>query len=174
LEPTGADLTLARRLNAGVDMAEIKRNITLTSQSAEELRRREFGAVQAALQAAGLPSEDFGRFVGSGHPAVFRASVFDYRRAVPVLLAIMPEVSHPDVLESIVRSLSTPHARPIAAVALHAQAGLRRQLSHDEALKLIRPLIGHPSEGVRPGAGYNLRKADRALRRKARIQSRWA
>jgi hypothetical protein len=211
----------------------------------DERRSREFDAVRSALAAVGLPSADFGRFTANRHPDVVRPSVFDYRGAVPVLLEMLPKVSHPDVLESIVRSLSTPYARPGAAlplielfrktsddaglkwaignalsvvttpahkealvelalnekhgrgrqmiierlgridgdpgivealhrlaidpeVALHAQAGLRRRLGQFEALQIIRPLLGHSSEGVRRAAVYNVRKAEQALKRSGR------
>ena len=70
------------------------------------------------MAAAGLPSADFGRFVSNRHPGLISPSCFDYQGAVPVLLGMLPRVSHPHVLESIVRSLSTRHARPVAAVAL--------------------------------------------------------
>ena len=222
----------------------------MTDEPVEEQRRREFDAVRSALAAAGLPSADFGRFVSNRHPGLISPAVFDYQGAVPVLLGMLPRVSHPHVLESIVRSLSTRHARPVAAVplitlfkntagdsdlkwaignaldvvttsrhkevvlevaldqnhgrsrqmvverlarisgdpriveamhrlamdpdvALHAQAGLRRLLGNDEALKFIRPLLGHESEGVRRGATYNVKKLEEALTRRARTQTRW-
>lgn len=78
----------------------------------------EFAMVRAALDAAGLPSRDFGRFTSGRHPDIIRPSVFDYSGAVPVLLELLPKVTKPAVKESILRSLSTSYARPQAAAAL--------------------------------------------------------
>ena len=49
-------------------------------------------------------------------------------------------------------------------VALHALAGLRRRLGPAAAADVIGPLLTHPSEGVRLGAEYNMRKVKRALK----------
>jgi HEAT repeat protein len=84
----------------------------------EDLRKAEFNLVRKALDEAGLPSADFGRFTSNRHADLIRPSVFDYQGSVPVLLELLPNLSHPDVLESVVRSLSTSYARPIAADAL--------------------------------------------------------
>jgi hypothetical protein len=81
-------------------------------------RDDEFGLVRKALDQAGLPSADFGRFTGNRHPSVIRPSSFDYRASVPVLLRLLPALSDPDVVESAVRSLTTAHARPAAAEEL--------------------------------------------------------
>lgn len=78
----------------------------------------EFALVRRALDAAGLPSRDFGHFTSGRHPDVIPQPIFDYRRAVPVLLDVLPKVTRPAVKEAIVRSLSTPHGRPHAARAL--------------------------------------------------------
>jgi hypothetical protein len=78
----------------------------------------EFSLVRRALSDAGLPSDDFGRFTSGRHPEVIRPSVFDYESAVPVLLAVLPRLTRPVVKEAVVRSLTTPHARPAAAAAL--------------------------------------------------------
>jgi hypothetical protein len=58
-----------------------------------------------------------------GSPAVairdvIRPSIFDYRGAVPVLLDVLPQLTRAGVKETVVRSLSTAHARPAAATAL--------------------------------------------------------
>ncbi len=50
----------------------------------------EFAVVRRALDAAGLPSEDFGRFTSGRHPDVIRQSVFDYKAAVPVFWRSSP------------------------------------------------------------------------------------
>lgn len=225
----------------------IHHRCALTDVPQSDLREREFEAVRAALDAAGLPSADFGRFTRDRYPDVIRPSVFDYRGAVPVLLAMLDRISHPRVLSALVRSLTSPFARPTAAVplmalfrrrtaatdwslkwaignalatvatpvhrqellllalepshgigrqmivqrlgrirndaailealhrlatdpdvALHAQAGLRRQLGNEAAATIIRPLLTHESEGVRRGAIYNLRMQRRASSRLAR------
>ena len=78
----------------------------------------DFALVRARLEAAGLASADFGRFTSGRHPDVIRPSVFDYKAAVPVLLAVLPLVHHPNAKEAVVRSLTTSHARPVAADAL--------------------------------------------------------
>lgn len=85
-------------------------------------RDDEFRQVHAALEAAGLPSQDFGRFVSGAE--------FDFRRSVPVLLELLPSLTDPDVVEAAVRSLSTRYARPAAAEPL---LELFRSLPADEA-----------------------------------------
>ena len=71
--------------------------------------------VRKAVDEAGLPSADFGRFTSNHHPDVIRPSVFDDRGAVPVLLRLLPDVTDRHVLEAVVAHLATPFARPIAA-----------------------------------------------------------
>ncbi len=78
----------------------------------------EFALVRRALDDAGLPSEDFGRFTSGRHPDVIRPSVFDYHAAVPVLLDVLPRLTRPVVKEAVVRSLTTSKARPAAATAM--------------------------------------------------------
>jgi hypothetical protein len=78
----------------------------------------EFALVRRALDAAGLPSRDFGHFTSGRYPDIIPQPVFDYRGAVPVLLDVLPNVTRPAVKEAIVRSLSTPYARPDAARAI--------------------------------------------------------
>jgi len=211
--------------------------------SPDDVRRRAaFERIRSALDSAGLPSADFGRFTSNRHPDLIRPSVFDVCGAVPVLLNLLPSVSHPDALEAVVAHLATPFARPVAAapliavfrttapadsslkwaignalsvvatpvhrdellelaldpkhgrgrqmiverlgrisgdsriidalralatdpdVALHALAGLRKRLGAAAAADIIRPLLTHPSEGVRRGAEYNMRKVASALK----------
>ena len=90
-------------------------------QAAHAARIREsapdFDLVRSALEAAGIASADFGRFTSGRHLEVIRPSVFDYKAAVPVLLAVLPLVRHPNAKEAVVRSLTTSHARPAAAEA---------------------------------------------------------
>jgi hypothetical protein len=81
----------------------------------------DFALVRSALETAGIASADFGRFTSGRHPDVIRPSVFDYKAAVPVLLAVLPLVRNPSAKEAIVRSLTTSHARPAAAEALIAE-----------------------------------------------------
>lgn len=78
----------------------------------------EFALVRGALDAAGLPSRDFGHFTSGRYPEIIPQPIFDYRGAVPVLLDVLPNVTRPAVKEAIVRSLSTAYARPYAARAL--------------------------------------------------------
>jgi hypothetical protein len=78
----------------------------------------EFARVRAALDDAGLPSGDFGRFASGKYPGVIRPEVFDYRRAVPVLLELLPILQGPRVKEAVVRSLSTGYAKGVAAASL--------------------------------------------------------
>jgi hypothetical protein len=214
----------------------------LTDSPEDTPRGAAFEQIRRALDAAGLPSADFGRFTSNRHPDVIRPSVFDDRGAVPVLLNLLPSVFHPDALEAIVRHLTTPFARPVAAaplialfrttvpadsslkwaignalsvvtspvhrddllelaldprhgrgrqmivdrlgrisgdsriidglrelgtdpdVALHAQASLRKRVGPAAAADYIRPLLTHPSESVRRGAEYNMRKLAKALK----------
>ena len=81
-------------------------------QAAHRARQAEnaddFARVRAALDAAGLPSRDFGYFTSGRHPNVLPNPTFDYRASVPVLLEILPKVTRPAVKEAIVRLVSTP------------------------------------------------------------------
>lgn len=81
----------------------------------------DFQLVRDALEAAGIASEDFGRFTSGRHPEVIRPSVFDYKAAVPVLLEVLHRVKDPGAKEAVVRSLTTSYARPAAAGALIAE-----------------------------------------------------
>ncbi len=74
--------------------------------------------VRDALVAERLPAEDFGRFTSGHHPEVIPPEHFDYEGSVPVLLAVLPDLSDPEVIEATVRSLSTRYAKPAAAPAL--------------------------------------------------------
>jgi hypothetical protein len=110
-----------RELEADPDYQKRRRSADATRHARIAEDATEFALVQRALDVAGLPSEDFGRFTSGRHPDIIRPAVFDYRRAVPVLLAVLPQVSSPNVKEAIVRSLSTAYARPIAAEPLLAE-----------------------------------------------------
>lgn len=70
--------------------------------------------VCSMLEAAGVDSEDFGRF-GAGYPGVIARSRFDYTSAMPVLLSALPMVADPAVKEAVVRSLTHRGAKPAAA-----------------------------------------------------------
>jgi HEAT repeat protein len=96
-------------------------------------RHAEFERIRVALAAAGLPSADFGRFTNNPYPDVILPSVFDVRGAVPVLLSLLPTVSHPDALAAVVAHLETPYARPAAAGPLLAL--FRRTQEGDSDLK---------------------------------------
>jgi hypothetical protein len=86
--------------------------------------------VRDALVAEGLPAEDFGRFTSGRHPEGIPLEHFDYEKSVPVLLAVLPDLSDPEVIEATVRSLSTKYAKPAAAPAL---IKLFRETPADEA-----------------------------------------
>lgn len=90
----------------------------MTDELDDVARLAAFERVRRALEEAGLPSADFGRFTRNRRPDLIRSSVFDDRRAVPVLLNLLPSVSHPHALEAVVRHLATPFARPVAAAPL--------------------------------------------------------
>jgi hypothetical protein len=86
----------------------------------------DFRRVQAALRSAGLPADDFGRFVNEAklrkHPELVEvfgpAPVFDHQSSVSVLLELLPTLTERDALESTVRHLTTRFAKPQAAVPL--------------------------------------------------------
>ena len=92
----------------------------------------DFELVRGALEAAGIDSADFSRFTSNRHPDVIRPSAFDHRSAVPVLLAVLPLVSHPNAKEAVVRSLTTSYAR----------SGLQKRLSASSAIPW-RSIIPH-------------------------------
>lgn len=73
----------------------------------------------AALRRRGLPTEGFGVFRSErGAEALGAAPAFDYERSVPVLVEWLPRIEDRRVKEAIVRSLSTKHARGVAAPVL--------------------------------------------------------
>jgi hypothetical protein len=74
--------------------------------------------VRGRLVDAGVDPSDFGRFVALDAHPVIRPSSFDYRAATPVLLDCLDQVSDPEVLEAIVRSLSGKWARGVAVSPL--------------------------------------------------------
>ena len=69
-----------------------------------------------ALNAAGFSVESVGEL---------RHKCLNYSRAIALLLDWLPRISDPDVKEDIVRTLSVPWARPVAALSLIAE--FRRQ-----------------------------------------------
>jgi hypothetical protein len=85
----------------------------------EENYIRESELVCAALERAGFPSRDFGRFRGRELPSELGPPPkFDHAGAVPVLLDLLPRVTHHIVKEIVVRHLSTKYARGVAVDAL--------------------------------------------------------
>jgi HEAT repeats len=68
----------------------------------------------------------------------------DYEAAVPILLAWLPKVQNVDVKQDIVRCLSTPHAKPMAARLLINEF----RLSKDERPTGLRWTIGNALEVV--------------------------
>jgi hypothetical protein len=117
-------------------------------QAAHEERVREsapdFALVRSALEAAGIASADFGRFTSGRRPDVIRPSLFDYKAAVPVLIAVLPLVRDPSAKEAVVRTLTTSHARPAAAEALIAEF---RSTSEAE-LPALKWAIGNALDSV--------------------------
>ena len=80
----------------------------MADAASEALRQREWEAVTAALEAEGIDATDFGRF-GTWEG---RTPRFDHKACVPVLIAWLPRVTHPQVKGTLVRHLSTSAARP--------------------------------------------------------------
>jgi HEAT repeat protein len=93
--------------------------------SSEDFRR-----VQRALRGAGLPADDFGRFINIS-PAKLRnlpddfvaeyfgaLPVFDGERSVPVLIELLPTLNATDAIDAAASHLTTKYAKPQAAVPL--------------------------------------------------------
>jgi hypothetical protein len=64
-------------------------------------------ALLAELEAAGLDTRDFGRFVNRVVPGVIEPSTFDAERATPILLRWLPRVGDRRLKESVVGHLKT-------------------------------------------------------------------
>jgi len=62
--------------------------------------------VKAALEAAGIETRDFGRFVNRPVPGIIDPVGFDAIRAMPVLLEWLPQARNERVREAIVRHLA--------------------------------------------------------------------
>lgn len=87
------------------------RNNALVADDWERLRN--------ALDAAGVRgSEDLGRFVNNTE--YFRASVFDERAAMPVLLELLPTLTDERAIAAVARHLRRSWCRPAAFPALLA------------------------------------------------------
>jgi len=84
----------------------------LEPEQARRVFRRDATPLLAELEAAGLPTEDFGHFT------TLRPVAFDFRRSVPILLRWLPRMTNPLVKEVIIRSLTTRFAKPVAAPTL--------------------------------------------------------
>jgi hypothetical protein len=84
----------------------------LEPEQARRVFRRDAAPLLAELEAAGLPTEDFGLFT------TLRPVAFDFRRSVPILLRWLPRMTNPLVKEVIIRSLTTRFAKPVAAPTL--------------------------------------------------------
>jgi hypothetical protein len=67
---------------------------------------------QALSDAAVEGVEDFGRFVNNTE--YFAPSKFGERSAMPILLALLPSLTEPKVVEVVARHLRRPWARPLA------------------------------------------------------------
>jgi len=73
----------------------------------------DFDRLKAALVEAGVAgTEDLGRFVSNVQ--YFRASAFDERAAMPVLLHVLPALRERNVVTAVAGHLRRPWARPAA------------------------------------------------------------
>lgn len=77
--------------------------------------------VLQALEAAGIDTTDFGRFVNRPVPGVLEPAVFDAERAAPILLEWLPRVDDRGVKDAIVRYLKARATRGVAVEALIAE-----------------------------------------------------
>jgi hypothetical protein len=79
----------------------------------------EWAALRGSLTAAGVRgAEELGRFVNNTE--YFPASRFDERAAMPVLLAALPGLTDPRLVDAVAGHLRRPWARPMAFEPLHA------------------------------------------------------
>jgi hypothetical protein len=76
------------------------------------------GRVLAALEAAGINSDDYGRFVNN--TKYFRPSVFDVRAATQVLLTVLPSVTDGGTASTIAMYLQNSTVGPESFDLLHA------------------------------------------------------
>jgi hypothetical protein len=74
--------------------------------------------VKAALTAAGINTDDFGRFVSRPVPGVIEPPNFDAARAMPVLLEWLPRVTNEKLREAMVRHLAIKTRDGLVAEAL--------------------------------------------------------
>jgi hypothetical protein len=74
--------------------------------------------VKAALTAAGINTDDFGRFVNRPVPGVIEPPDFDAARATPVLLEWLPRVTSEKLREAMVRHLAIKTRDGLVAQAL--------------------------------------------------------
>ena len=102
-------------------MAELQRDPAFVSRERERARkqaditaeyRRAASELLNELSTMGLQVESVGSLRDEG---------LDYRKAIPLLVSWLSRASNPSVKEDIVRTLSVPSARPIAARALVAE-----------------------------------------------------
>ncbi|HZC31593.1 MAG TPA: hypothetical protein VE261_08740 [Gaiellaceae bacterium] len=83
----------------------------------------EWEAVGAALREAGIDPTDLARFVNDPHPELpgFEPSTFDSLRAYPVLMAWLPRVQAPAVVETLASRIRESGKRSDSARALIAK-----------------------------------------------------
>jgi hypothetical protein len=82
------------------------------------VRQSDWNGLRADLEAAGVDSTDFGRFVNRVTPGVVEASSFDAEPAIDVLIRWLPRAEDKHLRWSIVGHLKTTAARGIAGATL--------------------------------------------------------
>jgi hypothetical protein len=94
-------------------------------EAALSARRREFLAAAEPLlrdlEAAGINTEDFGRFVNRVVPGVLEPSSFDERAATPILIKWLPRMADSRVKQTIVRHLKNKAAKGVAFEVLMSE-----------------------------------------------------
>ena len=74
--------------------------------------------VKAALAAAGIKTDDFGRFVNRPAPGAIEPAHFGAARAMPVLLEWLPRITNEKLRETVVRHLAIKAKDGLVAEAL--------------------------------------------------------
>jgi hypothetical protein len=93
------------------------------------------------LEAAGINTRDFGRFVNRPVPGVLEPSVFDEQAATPILVSWLPRMTDPRVKETIVRHLKNPAAKGVAVDVLVSE--FRAETSTDDYRWVIGDVLSY-------------------------------
>ena len=108
-------------------MRELEADPDFRARSAQQEReraereaefRRAADPVLRDLEAAGIETSDFGRFVNRPFPGVLEPSTFDEVAALPILTRWLPRIADTRVKETIVRHIKRKEAGPQAASLL--------------------------------------------------------